>query len=538
MSQTLEQFQAYQTRLEQYDQAIALLYWDLQTAAPKDSIEAKLSAVGYFSTESFRLSTADEYGSLLKKLSAPEEYDQLSPAMQLTIRRNLRDFERFKRIPEAFYTEYVTEKARSEKAWEAAKEASDFSVFAPHLDKVISMTKEYVHYMEPDQDVYEFLVGLFEDGMDTETIDRIFAELKEGLLPLLAKIEAAPKPDLSALQQTFDPDAQKKVQELLLSYIGFSFDCGAVAESMHPFTTTLCPGDVRVTNHYYADNPISSIFSAIHEGGHAIFEQNVDKDFWHTAAAQINMMGLHESQSRFYENILGRNPHFWTPIYEKMSALLPEFKTVPFDTFIKAINDVHPSMIRTEADEVTYGLHIILRYEIEKAIFRDNVKTDDLPALWNQKMQELLGITPANDAEGILQDMHWSDGSFGYFPSYLLGSIYDGMYLEAIQKDLGDLDTVLENGRILDITHWLKEKIHRFGSMYNSKEVIERVCGKEISAQPLLRYFEESFNRFLIISLDVLICRYSPLFRAFPALFISEEPHKSFYYPSCFRSQK
>ena len=217
MSQTLEQFQAYQTRLEQYDQAIALLYWDLQTAAPKDSIEAKLSAVGYFSTESFRLSTADEYGRLLKKLSAPEEYDQLSPAMQLTIRRNLRDFERFKRIPEAFYTEYVTEKARSEKAWEAAKEASDFSVFAPHLDKVISMTKEYVHYMEPDQDVYEFLVGLFEDGMDTETIDRIFAELKEGLLPLLAKIEAAPKPDLSALQQTFDPDAQKKVQELLLS---------------------------------------------------------------------------------------------------------------------------------------------------------------------------------------------------------------------------------------------------------------------------------------------------------------------------------
>ena len=161
------------------------------------------------------------------------------------------------------------------------------------------MTKEYVHYMEPDQDVYEFLVGLFEDGMDTETIDRIFAELKEGLLPLLAKIEAAPKPDLSALQQTFDPDAQKKVQELLLSYIGFSFDCGAVAESMHPFTTTLCPGDVRVTNHYYADNPISSMFSAIHEGGHAIFEQNVDKDFWHTAAAQINMMGLHESQSRF-----------------------------------------------------------------------------------------------------------------------------------------------------------------------------------------------------------------------------------------------
>ena len=174
---------------------------------------------------------------------------------------------------------------------------------------------------------------------------------------------------------------------------------------------------------------------------------------------------------------------------------MPQLQDVSLDEFYKEVNHVRNSFIRTEADELTYCFHIILRYEIEKAIFRDHVKVEELPALWNQKMQELLGITPANDAEGILQDMHWSDGSFGYFPSYLLGSIYDGMYLEAIQKDLGDLDTVLENGRILDITHWLKEKIHRFGSMYNSKEVIERVCGKEISAQPLLRYFEEKYSK-------------------------------------------
>ena len=241
------------------------------------------------------------------------------------------------------------------------------------------MTKEYVHYMEPDQDVYEFLVGLFEDGMDTETIDRIFCRTKRRTSSArLAKIQAALICPPCSRPLTRMP--RKSVQELPL-YIGFSFDCGAAAESMHPFTTTLCPGDVRVTNHYYADNPISSIFSAIHEGGHAIFEQNVDRDFWHTAAAQINMMGLHESQSRFLRKYPGQKPTPLTPIYEKNSALLPEFKTVPFDTFIKAINDVHPSMIRTEADEVTYGLHIILRYEMEKAIFRDNVKTDDLPAL-------------------------------------------------------------------------------------------------------------------------------------------------------------
>ena len=237
------------------------------------------------------------------------------------------------------------------------------------------------------------------------------------------------------------------------------------------------------------------MFSAIHEGGHAIFEQNLAPEIQNTAAAQINLMGLHESQSRFYENILGRNIHFWTPIYGRLGELLPQFQQIPLETFMRAVNDVHPSMIRTEADEVTYCLHVILRYEIEKAIFRDNVPTDQLPALWNAKMQELLGITPANDAEGILQDMHWSDGSFGYFPSYLLGSVYDGMLLPALRRDLGDPDRLLEEGRILEITKWLNEKIHQFGSLYPSKEVLARVCGTELSAKPLLDYFQEKYAR-------------------------------------------
>ena len=331
--------------------------------------------------------------------------------------------------------------------------------------------------------------------MDSVTIDGIFAELKEGLIPLLDKIRAAGRPDLSALEGTYDIDAQKKVQNLLLSYIGFDFDAGGTAESAHPFTTTLCRGDIRVTNHYHETNPISSIFSAIHEGGHAIFEQNIDSSLADTAAETVNLMGLHESQSRFYENILGRRPAFWIPIYGKLGGLLPQFKEVPFDTFCRAINDVHPSYIRTEADEVTYCLHIILRYEMEKAIFRDQVPTDQLPALWNDKMEALLGIRPGNDAEGILQDMHWSDGSFGYFPSYLLGSVYDGMFLNQLEKELGNTDTILEEGRILEITAWLKEKIHRYGSMYNSREVIQRVCGCEISARPLLDYLQKKYSR-------------------------------------------
>lgn len=249
-----------------------------------------------------------------------------------------------------------------------------------------------------------------------------------------------------------------------------------------------------MTNHYYETEPLSAMFSAIHEGGHAIFEQNVNPEYDNTVAGSCCYMGVHESQSRFYENILGRNINFWKPIYEKLGELLPQFKNVTLEAFEREINRVENSMVRTEADEVTYCFHIILRYEMEKAIFYDHVPVEKLPELWNQKMQEYLHITPKNDAEGILQDVHWSDGSFGYFPSYLLGSIYDGMYLEKMEEELGSVDEILADGRIGEITKWLNEKIHWYGSTRTPKEVIAAVCGKEVSAQPLRALHEEKIH--------------------------------------------
>ena len=495
MNETVAQLKEYMKKFQQYQTIESLLGWDLSTMTPEKGIDSKTEALGYFSTESFRLATSKEYGEILKELSAPEQFDQLDDAMKVTVRRELRDYERFVRVPEKFYTEYVTLKARSQKAWESAKKANDFSIFAPYLDKVISMTKQYVRYMEPDQNPYEVLLDLFEEGMDSAAIDRIFDELKAGLRPLLEKIKASKQPDLSALQGKYDIQAQKKVQDMLLSYIGFDFTRGATAESEHPFTTEIGSGDVRVTNHFKEEDPIAAIFSAIHEGGHAIFGQNIDPSYENTAVMQVNLMGLHESQSRFYENILGRNPNFWSPIYDKLGELLPKFKEIPFNTFCQAINYVQPSLIRVDADEVTYCLHIILRYEIERAIFNDEVTTKELPQLWNDKMEELLGIRPSSDAEGILQDMHWSDGSFGYFPSYLLGSVYDGMFLQQIEKELGSIDDLLAQGKILDITKWLNTNIHQHGSLYTSKEVIERLCGKELSAQPLLDYFNKKYRK-------------------------------------------
>ena len=494
MTETLKQYKKYLDQIEQYKQAITQLSWDLHTQTPNKGYSYKIDAITYFSSESFKLSTSKEVGDMLEKLSTPEEFNELDEAMQLTVKRNKREYEREKRIPADFYEDMVRESNISEKVWEEAKQKKDFALFCPHLQKMIDLRTQLAKYMEPEKEVYDTLIDMYEEGMDSATIDRLFSEMKENLIPLLRKIMEKPEPDSSMFTGKFDISKQKELCSFLLSYIGYDHEAGVMGESAHPFTMGFGPRDVRVTNHYCEDEAINAMFSTIHEGGHAIFEQGVNSSYEKTAAAEINLLGLHESQSRFFENILGRNIHFWKPIYDKVSQYLPTFNHISIEQFYREINHVKPSFIRIEADELTYNFHIILRYELEKAIFRDGVKAVDLPALWNQKMEELLGICPENDAQGILQDMHWSDGSFGYFPTYLLGTIYDGMFLEAIKEDLGDIDSILAEGRVKEITEWLRKNIHQYGSMRNSRETILAVCGREITAEPIIQHFMRKYT--------------------------------------------
>lgn len=480
---------------KQYDHVTTLLYWDMETGTPKLGQQAHVDALTYFSTRSFEMGTSDELEQMLQALSKPEEYEALDDTMKFIVTRMKRDMDKDKRIPKDLFEAFVRAQAEAGNAWRDAKNASDFSMFAPHLEKMIKMRKEITGYTDPGKEIYDALLDNYEEGMDTETIDHLFGDLKKELIPLVKQILAAKQPDDSKFKGHYDVDAQKKVQNLLLDYIGFSKDAGSVGETEHPFTLNFNSKDVRVSNHYYEEEPLFAMFSAIHEGGHAIFEQNVNPAYDNTVAGSCCYMGVHESQSRFYENILGRNKNFWLPIYDKLGELLPQFKEITLDEFYHEINHVRNSMIRTEADEVTYCFHIILRYEMEKAIFRDHVPVAKLPELWNEKMKEYLDIVPANDAEGILQDMHWSDASFGYFPSYLLGSIYDGMYLEELEKELGSVDELLAAGKIGEITKWLNQKIHWYGSTRTPKEVIANVCGKEVSAEPLIRYFKEKYSK-------------------------------------------
>lgn len=495
MNALSEKLQSYLHEISLYERAVTLMQWDLATQTPKKGVEAMQEAVSTFSTKAFAMWTAPEYAKMLRALAQPEELEQLSPALRLTVTRYLEEYERDKNIPQDFYTAYVTAGTKSEKAWEEAKRADDFSIFAPHLEKMIAMTKEKLSYTHPGKAPYDALVDQYETGMDTQTIDRLFKELKDGLVPLMKKIAAAPQPDVGMAYGKFDIDRQKRVQKLLLKYIGFDFEAGAAGESEHPFTTDLSMRDSRVTNHFREEECVNAFFSAIHEGGHAIFGQNIGAEYEDTCVSVVNMMGLHESQSRFFENILGRNINFWAPIYDEICETLPAFKQISLDDLNRIINHVHPSLIRTMADEVSYCLHIILRYEMEQAIFVDNVPVSALPALWNDKMEELLGVRPETDAEGILQDVHWSDGSFGYFPSYLLGSIYDGMFLQAVERDLGDVDVILREGRIREITDWLIANIHHNGSMYTAPELMERLGLGELSAKPLLDYFYEKYTK-------------------------------------------
>lgn len=495
MSQKFDELTAYLDKMQKYNQAITLLYWDMETGMPKKGFERHSDALTYFSTEQFKLATSEELKECLKALNKKEELSLLDADWQFIVKKMLKDIEKDSKIPVELYREFVQAEAESGRAWQEAKAASDYSIFAPHLKKMIDLKREMISFTDPDKEVYDAFLDQYEEGMDSATIDRLFEDLKKELIPLVQKIIAAKQPDDSKFKSFFDVDAQKKVQKLLLEYIGFDFEKGAVGETEHPFTLNFSSCDVRVTNHYHEDDSICAMFSAIHEGGHAIFEQNVNPKLDGTVGGSCHYMGIHESQSRFYENILGRNMNFWIPIYDKVQELLPNLKNISLEEFVREINHVRNSFIRTDADEVTYCFHIIIRYEIEKAIYRDGVSVDELPTLWNKKMEEYLQIVPKNDAEGILQDMHWSDGSFGYFPTYLLGSIYDGMYRDTIEEELGSIDELLREGRIKEITKWLNEKIHVYGSTRLPKEVIENVCHKPVSAEPLVRYFKEKYTK-------------------------------------------
>ncbi|SHK49696.1 carboxypeptidase Taq [Clostridium cavendishii DSM 21758] len=494
MKEKLSELKDYIKNIDHVEQAVALVYWDMRTTAPKKALEQRGELLAYLSAEAYKLKTSDAakelieyFGPLMGKL------DLVDKAMVEKFKKN---YDEVKKIPQDRFREFMLATAKSEVAWEEAKEKSDYEIFKPHLKKIIDFKKEFIEYKGYNENKYDALLDDFEEGITVSKLDNVFSELRDAIVDLLDRIKASDiKINTEFMKDNYSKKEQDKFGRFVLGIMGYDFEAGRLDESVHPFTLNIGNKDVRLTTHYYENDLKSALFSTIHEGGHGIYEQNIPDELLGTGLAAGASMGIHESQSRFYENILGRSTDFWTYLYPYAQDSFPGLKNIRFNDFYKAINFVEPSLIRTEADELTYSLHIIIRYEIEKDLINDKITVDDLPKVWAEKYKEYLGVEPSSDSEGVLQDMHWSDGSFGYFPSYALGNLYGAQMLNKLKSDVPNIYEELQKGNMKPIYEWLKDNVHRYGAIYKPAELIYKVTGEELTAKYFIDYLREKYSR-------------------------------------------
>lgn len=473
------------------DSMLALLQWDLETQAPKGGYKLISEMIGELSLKSYNLTTSKEFLEILKELKKNEE--KLDNIIKREIELLEEEVEKIKVIPSEEYKMYSELTAKAQGIWEIARKNNDFESFAPILEQIFNFNRKFIEYRGIKEDVYSEILNDYEKGMNVKKLDNFFAELKKEIVPLLKEVNKNKRDFQKKVKFEVSEYNQKLFSKEILEYIGFDLERGVLSESAHPFTLTVNKDDVRLTTRYLKNLPFSSVFSTIHEGGHGIYEQGVDEILKDTILSDGASMGIHESQSRFYENIVGRSKEFWFGILEKSKFKYSELSELTLEEIYKGINEVSPSLIRVEADELTYSLHIMVRYEIEKGILSEEYLVKDLPRVWNEKMYEYLGVVPSTDSEGVLQDVHWSCGLIGYFPSYALGNIYSLQILNAMKKDI-NIEGTLERGELKRIKEWLREKIHRYGKLKTPKEIMVSVTGEELNPEYYIEYLKEKYK--------------------------------------------
>lgn len=494
MNKNYERLQEYIEKSIAISAALAVFEWDNETLAPESAIENTSRIMGILAKENHKALINDEVKELLSVL---EKEDGLTFTEKKTVCKLKKEYEKLDAVTAEEYQEYNELTAKSANAWAKAKEQNDFSIFAPFLEKIIAFNKKMAAGRSKDGvRIYNVLLDDYEEGFTTDVLDKFFEELKNGILPLANKIkEKEDSIDFKFLRKDYDIKKQKEFNRFLAEYLGFDFSKGVIAESEHPFTTNWHNHDVRITTHYYRNMPESAIFSTIHEAGHALYEMNIADRYTMTMLAGGTSMGVHESQSRFMENFIGRSEAFWKPIYSKLQETFKEnLGDVELQDFMRAVNRVEHGFIRTEADELTYCIHIIIRYEIEKLFMEGNINIGELPQIWNDKYEEYLGIKPENVSEGILQDIHWSQGSIGYFPSYALGSAFAAQFFHKMKEEI-DVEGALFEGNVAKITTWLKENIHQYGSAKNARELLKDVTGEELNTKYYIDYLTKKYSR-------------------------------------------
>jgi len=479
----------YQKEINNSEVLLNILNWDLRVSAPKASKNYMIDLISTLETKIFKLKTDIVYEKILLDCINSKYFVSLDEAEQRCIKKLLQNYYKNTKVPKDFYNDYVKLCSTSNTVWEEAKADNNYDKFKPYLEKVVEMTKKYYSYIDPSRDLYDVMLDEYETGMTSVEIDKLFSELKESLIPLIKKCKSSNERIYSI---DYTEEELINCGKFLLEYIGFDMDKGTLGIYPHGFTEKMSSNDVRIAFRKTND-PVDFVTTIIHEGGHGILEQSINEKLSKYENSAIDSLyAFHESQSRFYENILGRNINFWYPIYDEVKKILK--LNVSLEEFVESLNNVKIGPIRVEADELTYCLHIIIRYEIERDLFKGRITVDELPNVWNKKMKEYFGLEIASDNEGLMQDVHWSEGAFGYFPSYLLGTIYDGLFIEYIEEHLASIDDLLKDGKVKEITEFLKKNIYVNGGAYASKEIFEKKLKKELSVKPIIKYFENKYN--------------------------------------------
>ncbi len=492
VDEALAVFDAMREKAVSLGHAMGMIYLDSVTNAPSDTAEYRGRTMGTLSGIEYDITTAPEAKAAIGYLVA--HLDELDEQRRREITEYNRENEFISSIPKEEYTAYSELVSAAEDVWHKAKQNSDFASFEPYLEKIFDFNRRFAGYYRPDMPAYDVLLDRYERGLTMEKADAFFARLRSEIVPLLARVMAAPQVDDSFLFAHYPVEKQRELSDYLMEVMGMDGSHSAIAETEHPFTINFGSDDVRITTHYHEDNVASSMYSVIHEGGHALYELGVGKEYERTFLGGGVSMGIHESQSRLFENIIGRSEAFISLIFPKLRELFPEqLAKVDAHAFYLAVNKAQPSLIRTEADELTYALHVMVRYELEKAVIAGELAVKDLPAAWNAKYKEYLGVDVPDDAQGVLQDSHWSGGSVGYFPSYALGSAYGAQIIDSLRREI-DVEAVISAGSLKPIVDWLGEHIHRHGCMYDPAALLQGCCGRDFDPDYFVRYLTEKFS--------------------------------------------
>ncbi len=472
--------------------ASMVLEWDQETYLPDGGVGARSTQLAALAGLAHEKLVSPKFKTALKSTTRRRG---LTPRERAMIREAEREHRRALRVPEALVREMARAESQGLNAWRKALAKNDWRGFAGNLTEIVRLKKRIAECIGYEDVPYDAHLDVYEPGMTVATIDPLLSELKEATIPLVRRIKRSKrKPNRSLVLGSFPKEKQLAYGRRVLESMGFDFTKGRIDLTTHPFCTSFDPADVRLTTRVDPHDLRMCLFGLIHEAGHGLYEQGIDSSIVRTPLGHSISFGIHESQSRMWENVVGRSREFWSHFLPPLKRTFPGLARARLDDFVFAVNEVVPSYIRTEADEVTYNLHVVLRYEIEKGVFAGKLKTADLPEVWNRKMKEVLGIVPPTNAKGVLQDIHWSMGLFGYFPTYSLGNLYGAQLWTQAKKDIPRLGSKITRGNLLPLREWLRVNVHRPGRTYSATDLLRRVTGARLQVKPFVDYIEEKYG--------------------------------------------